>query len=438
MRTSPPLRTKAHQGVGTPSTCRAGKSLFESAFETRLAKKMAVSELPRPIEHVAVPELFAPSTWFRMERCALSVWAKGEWALPDSVKAVVGRVLHAAREEVLRRALVGPDNTQAVRGVIDAARLAEERQVEAFVDASVVSLVESYGARRWLQRTLWLEAWARGLPLRSAPFSRPQVLRATDPPTGGASSHDRFALGAEQWWVSTDLRLRGRPDEAQLTESGQIEITDYKTGFVVSREGHMAPSIETQLRLYLLMAETLTGRRAQGIVQGALSISVPWDDDLRDTTRRQVSRITQNYPSNATLDALQTATPGVHCSGCGLRPRCRSYLRQAPTWWPNTGDHPRPLPADTWGRVSSIKHEQIGVTVRLEDAAGRRVVVRGLNPARQMAHAATGTMLFLFDLESTEDGTLHGRRMHPRLFHERSPGPRWPSARTTSAYVGGG
>jgi hypothetical protein len=215
-------------------------------------------------------------------------------------------------------------------------------------------------------------------------------------------------------------------------------VTDYKTGFVIDRDGQIAPWVETQLHLYLLMAERLTGRRARGVLHAGAPVAVPWTDETRERTSDRVTEFCRRFPAGARITVTDAATPGVHCSGCRLRPRCEAYLGQAPNWWPNTGDHPRPLPRDVWGRVLSIDNEQLGLSVRVEDAAGRRVLVRGLDPSRGSEQTVVGDALFMFDLESTEDATLHGRRMHPRSFHERSPGPRWPAARRTRLYRGPG
>jgi hypothetical protein len=376
--------------------------------------------LPDPIADIVVPEWFSPSKWHRMEQCALSAWADEQKVLPDSVNAIVGRVLHAARERVLKGRLVGPKHTLQVRSAIETARRLEEASIEASDVPLGVPLIDAFGQRRWLQRTAWLESWALGLSGRHPSTS---VAHSS-----GGTPANSFALGVEQWWSSAVLRLRGRPDEARLTEGGHIEVTDYKTGFVVGRSGQISGIVETQIHLYLLMAETLGGRPAQGVLHAGVTTAVPWDDDRRKHIQRRVSEFCARFPAGATIPATAAATPGAHCSGCSLRPRCESYLRQAPSWWPNTGDHPRPLPSDVWGRVSAVSEDELGLTVRIDDAAGRRVLVRGLQHTSR-PDVANLRALFLFNLEPTEDAVLHGRRMHPRSFHQRSPGPRWLPAR---------
>lgn len=384
--------------------------------------------LPDPILDVVVPEWFSPSKWSGMEQCALSVWADQHKVLPDPVNTIIGRVLHSAREEVLTRNLLGNENTAAVRAVVERARDLAERRLETSEEPLGVPLLEAYGPHRWLQRTLWLESWARGLnELRRMP-RRPEELRT--------STSDWFSGGVERPWSSAALRLRGRPDEARLSGDGHVEVTDYKTGFVVGRNGEISPRVETQIQLYLLMAETLSGRPARGLLQAGAPTAVAWNEEIRERTRLRVSRFAARFPPGFKIAANAAANPGAHCSGCQLRPRCESYLLRVPKWWPNTGEYPRPLPADVWGRLSSLTEDPAGLTVRLEDVTGRRVLVRGLPAAARHDYLAAADQLFFFDLEATEDATLHGRRMHPRSFHQRSPGPKWPPARRTRVYKG--
>lgn len=390
-----------------------------------------VPELPPPITNVVVPGAFAPSTWLRMEACPLSVWADEHATLAPAVKAVVGRVLHSAREEVLNRNLVGPQNTAAVREVVESARIAEENRIAASPDPLGVSLDQAYGSRRWLQRVLWLEAWARGISERRA------GRRSSPASHSKALTTDCFALGTEPTWRATSLRLVGRPDEAWLSDRGDVVVSDYKTGFVVGRDGQIAPHVEVQIRLYLLMAEELTGGRVVGLVEGAGSTPVRWNSDVREMMRRRVAEFGERFPAGATVAATDVATPGAQCQRCRLRPRCATYLRAATAWWPNTGGHPRPLPADAWGRVSLINVDPLGVGARLVDDAGHTILVRGLDPGRRVADLPIGSRLLLFDLEATEDAVVHGRRIHPRTFHERAPGPRWRQALRTRAFVGG-
>lgn len=384
------------------------------------------SELPSPIEDVAVPEDFSPSTWARMEACALSVWADTEGVLPVSVRALVGRVLHVAREVVLERGLVGIENADGVRAVIAEAKASEESRLATSGESPSVSLDLAYGRRRWLQRVAWLEDWAR----RSAAVT-PSRTRVRHRSPNGNDSADRFALGVEPSWVLRSLRLAGRPDEAVLDGAGIVTVVDFKTGFVSPTRAH---HIETQLQLYLLMAEILSGRAARGVVEGSVDFKVPWTPAIREATLARVEMMISKFPGGSGVRAADVASPGPHCGHCRLRPRCASYLSQASSWWPNSGEHPRPMPLDAWGRLVDVDIEPIGFRVRLEDDLGRLILVRGLDPRTKIDRHPIGTKIFIFDLQSTEDSRAHGRRIHPRAFHQRSPGARWATAWTTSVF----
>ena len=112
------------------------------------------------------------------------------------------------------------------------------------------------------------------------------------------------------------------------------------------------------------------------------------------------------------------------------------YLDMAPRWWPNRSGHPRPLPLDVWGTVRSLRRDDKGVTVGLEDPAGREVRIGGVDPERGLSDAREGDTLYLFELEATEPRIHHGARIHPRNFREVPPdgGLRLQRARGLQVY----
>lgn len=61
--------------------------------------------------------------------CPMSVWAQNDGVLPDTVQAIVGRVLHAVRDTILQQQLLGPANTDKVRLVLRETMVNEEQRL---------------------------------------------------------------------------------------------------------------------------------------------------------------------------------------------------------------------------------------------------------------------------------------------------------------------
>lgn len=361
----------------------------------------------------------------------MAVWGQGDAVLPATVEAIVGRLFHAVRDAVLRRGLLGAQNTETVRDVIRAMKVEEEQRLVTVDGCSaLIPLEQSIGQRRWLELTAGLIAWARVTATTSTVSLR---YESTARPDDVTEPGDTISFGPERQWISTVLRLRGRPDESAVAADGAVEVTDYKTGNVTDDEGSLRPSVETQVQLYLLMAEVLTGRPARGRIIGDRVTPVRWGDREREAIRVRLFTMNEAFPPGAHSRPSEVAKAGPHCIGCRLRPRCPTYFESVPPWWTEGHAQPRPLPFDTWGTVTSYEeHEDI--TLRIRDAGRRSVIVRGLSPRPGLDSGCVDSELYLFNLQSSEDLNHHGRRLHPQAFHERSPGPRWPSARQVVVY----
>jgi hypothetical protein len=94
-------------------------------------------------------------------------------------------------------------------------------------------------------------------------------------------------------------------------------------------------------------------------------------------------------------------------------------------------------PGDCVTRLNGYRREAAGWTVRLLDRAGRDVVVRGLKDSHGLDAASVDSEVFLFNLEATEDLAVHGRKVQPRAFHERSPSTRWRHALQVRCFQSG-
>jgi len=360
-----------------------------------------------------------------MERCALGVWAADEPPpLPEPIRSIVGRLFHRAREVILQRGLSGATPTHEIDDVVAATTYSIESALAEDQDAAVIlPLRTTFGVRAWMDLVAGLKAWTKSLDCVPRPGSR-----ATRISTTSDGRRDMFGVGTEPTWRSQALRLRGRPDEAELRHNATLAITEYKTGRVTTGAGHLIASIAAQMRLYLLMGEVLSGRTVTACVRGTRVLDVTWDEEIRRTTTSRLQAVDARFRAGTHVAAEVAAQPGTHCIACRLRPRCASYLAAAPAWWKNDAHHPRPLPLDVWGTATDVRRDAAGWTLRLLDPAGRDVVVRGLRDSQELDSASVGSAFFLFNLEATEDRAAHGRKVQPRAFHERSPSARWRDA----------
>jgi CRISPR/Cas system-associated exonuclease Cas4 (RecB family) len=390
-----------------------------------------VDQLPTPIVEVEVPESFAPSQWEQLEMCPLSVWAQNRGALPESVEITVGRILHDVRAHFVA-STEGQDAPRLASLLSDTVAEYEQRLRSDPATACLTPIRQVFGRRKWSDAEARLRRWSTAPPIQRGPRQGGHSLGeslTTVRPT--------ISFGVERPWNVPALRLRGRPDEACVAPDGSIEIVDYKSGSIVDRQG-VRSSVATQLHLYALMAEYVTGRSVRLFVHGRQRISIEWDESRRAQTSERVQSASIKYSPGTVLPANQVANPGSHCVGCRLRAQCPRYLHEAPTWWPNTGAHPRPLPLDVWGTLRARGRDSVSSILHLDDPAGRRVVISGIDRRHGVDTIVADEEVYAFGLAGGEDQFMHGRPLHPRAFHERSPSPRWESAPCPRFYVGPG
>lgn len=387
-----------------------------------------MQQLPSSLVHVTVPECFAPSQWQQLEACPLSVWAQAPGALPESAEVIIGRILHDVRERFV--ATKPTPNAPALSTILSNIVEAYEKRLRSNpTTASLAPIAEMFGRRKWVDAEARLRKWAAELPIQKA--TRPARNRQNNSSSAVGAT---LAFGEERTWYVPELRLRGRPDQAWIAADGCVEIVDYKSGNVVDRQGVHA-SIVTQLQLYALMAEHVTGRTVRLFVHGRQRIAIEWNDSEKAKIVVRVQSFSDTYPIGAVLPVTEGSEAGSHCVGCRLRAQCPRYLRDIPSWWPNTGEHPRPLSLDAWGVVSSSRRDSLGWTLHLDDPVGRSVEISGIADRHEVDSAATGRYVYGFGLAAGEDQFMHGRPLHPRAFHERSPSPRWRSAPCSTFYV---
>ena len=377
-----------------------------------------------------MPESFAPSRWEQLEACPLSVWSQNLGALPEGIEILVGRILHDVRAQFVARGAEG--NAPTLSSLLhDTTAEYEQRLCIDPSTACLTPIADAFGRRRWFDAEARLRIWSATLASQ-----RPRKREEAHNEGGPFATHGpTISFGVERPWNAPALRLRGRPDEASVAADGAIEIVDYKSGRVIDREG-VQSSIATQLQLYALMAEHLTGRSVRLFVQGRGRIPIEWDESDRARIAERVSLMSAKYWPKAVQSAEEVSRPGPHCVGCRLRPQCPRYLREVSAWWPNTGHNPRPLPLDAWGRVRECGRDPLGNVVHLDDPAGRRVVISGIDVRHGLETVRLDEELYAFGLAAGEDQFMHGRALHPRAFHEHSPSARWASSPCPMFFVG--
>lgn len=354
-----------------------------------------------------------------MEACPLSVWTRGEEVLEESPDAVAGHVFHRARELALERA---DEQTSSADSALERA-LAESAASRGLDGAGLSStLIGALGRCRWIDLVADLRRWHAAVDGLPRPHSSP-VRRGRGTHDSSAAVPDRFETGLEQTWTCNDLRLRGRPDESRLNGL-VVEVCDLKTGARARSAGASRDAAETQVRLYLLMAERLTSIGARGYIVGRGVEEVPWGPEERASTSMRVRAFGERFPALASVEGRSAAQPGSHCLRCRVRPKCPAYLSVAPSWWPNTDGVPRPLPLDVWGTITKLESSQERATVWLRDAGGRVAVVRNIAATYGLQSLVAGEEVYFFGLAADQDQNLHGRRVHPTAFSEFATGSR--------------
>ena len=398
---------------------------------------------PRPIESLVVPDVFHPSSFAALETCPLSVLGLAavhrDAVMSSHPAAYLGTILHHVRRELREGRWNGiTDPRRAADALFELsltqaeAELRQDRQA-----AELLPLRESVGRRRWKKRIADLKTWACSVVVDDVAHSPRDLnlLKDMTCDTTSGAEPSAVILGSEQAASNPALRLRGRPDWTVERRPGQIEIVDYKSGYIRDRDGQLLDAHLVQIQLYALMVEAAFPEATVTLYleQDSRTI-VPWGPQERDQVTARLHAMSERLPAGSIQPAPDIASPGVHCCECRLRPRCSAYIGQVPKWWRDQHDHPRPLPLDVWGDVTSVSHQGPLFSLWMTDAASRRVRIDGLSPQSSDSVIREGDHVWFFDLESSEDRNQHGAIVQPRNFHHAPPGPRWQRARRLRVY----
>ena len=409
---------------------------------------MSLQKLPPSLTSVALPKFLSPSHFAELQQCPLKVFVNAgadPGTLPPSPRALYGIMLHHVREQIFAgRSGTARDSLSAFFYVFDTASV----QMDSFLESDprltrVRPLARTIGRVRWNTLRFELHRWAQRVEtiLTDEPPKPllPLVSKQTD--TYHKYAHIPYMeFGSEAWIVCPSLRIRGRVDLITEASDGALEISEFKSGVILDDNENPIERHTKQVRLYALAAECVFPKRPIRIyLEGSERINVPWTDEIRLSISAELKEMLDRFPANAEHSARELGRPGTWCRGCQLRPICSSYLDAAPDWWMNTGNPPRPLPLDVWGKVQDLKRENETFTLEVVDSSGRIIRIEGLDPVRGIGTLQTGDLVYLFDLEPSEPLVLHGARIHPRNFHELPPdgGLSFERARSLQVYKRG-
>jgi RecB family exonuclease len=403
-----------------------------------------IPELPPPVDTVRVPSCFSPSNFADLLQCPLSVLhgLSDHELLPPHPRAILGTLIHKVMDRVRRSS---PDSEkvaiETATTVFSELLTIEERRLNADLDTKdLVPLSRAVGRTAWRNRLAYLKAWA------AAVVTQTRDYRASHTPghsfTTSVSNipevmSGTIRLGTERSIVVPELRLSGRPDYLGRDPDGTIHVTDLKTGSVLDREGRPYDKYALQMRLYALMIERVEpSAKVRLWLEGAQRIEVPWDETLRAAVSAILEETTAVLPQEKKVAAETIASTGLQCWRCRIRHRCPLYLREAPDWWVRTSVARPVAPFDVWGQVLETDLNGGGAAgLEIRDAAGRRVRLRGLE-SRIGGNSHSGSEVWFFNLEPSENLPAHGLYAHPRNYHGTAPSRAWPDALRLKIYAG--
>jgi RecB family exonuclease len=381
-----------------------------------------VRPLPPPVDRVVVPEFFSPSQLAHGETCFLRV-ALGSDELAPTLRthpaAEIGRLSHrllerAVRGDIERRGTPEEDLARAFDELVEQTRnqLLADPETAAFADLpSTMSPLDWRKKRRAVldvAAELYRLSWGSLSPGRPKGGRMPSFV---DVPSGRDWAEVQIEV--------PELRLKGRMDVVRK-EQGRVTIKDLKTGRVFDDEGNVLEHIERQLRLYALAVHRLaSGANVRILVDDGAEHEVAFGEDIAHETETWLSGLLDRLPAGTELASTELADVGECCRWCPYRHACPIYLAAAPELWQQQ-DVSFALPLDIWGEVRSIAVSGPKADLELEDAAGRRVKVFGVD-ARRIRTVTEGDLLWFFGLRARMGRSAGGEWHHPLNFYESSP-----------------
>ena len=401
--------------------------------------------LPPVLDVVRPPRTFSPSHIGRADECLLravlgSNRKRASVPLPAPPQADLGTAFHKLLE-------------RAVRGQIER-RGSPEEDARRDLDVILAEANAGFASRVppgvvedlrmvWRPRE-WLDTLRKVLDVAVRYLDRAGQGASPGHAKPGIGTHspkwDFDSLPSNGAWAEVsirapELRLSGQADLVEKSPSGTI-IRDLKTGRVMEPDGTVQPHIERQLRLYGLMARAkVPSSPVRLFVDDGSEREISFGETEAAEVHVWLDSVIAQAPADVDVPAAKIATLGPACVGCGFRHVCPTYRSSAPDLW--TTGAPHRLPLDVWGIIEHIESTADATRrVRLRDAAGRRVAVSGIHPAR-VEGLGSGAELHLFGLRTRDHTGSPEAARHPRNFFESDPADGYARAWSLAAFTPG-
>lgn len=277
-----------------------------------------------------------PRRWTLSRATYPAVWDKAGYPERPNLAAVIGDVVHAALEEIVRALTNAGLDSGASAGAVSVLR--SMGGYSGVVERTIAARASKLQANP--RMTSRLDSFVRDLRSHlpamrqrtQAALSRTRLVpRSSDSPRDGEGSgplgngsYPEFDI------VSDSLGWAGRVDLLTIDQH-DVHILDYKTG--APSEHHAE-----QLRTYALLWFRRNGARSEPAVATKLTLSypshdidvpAPAEDELLDLERDLVAR---SAAVRQQLEFERPARPSPqNCTFCSVRHLCDSYWRTIPT-----------------------------------------------------------------------------------------------------------
>lgn len=246
---------------------------------------------------------------------------------------------------------------------------------------------------------------AKRLAARLKPRSPTSVGRGTRKARSDELPSGPFSW-SDVWLESLEHELAGYVDHLERRSSGDMVVTEAKTGRIRDAQGRLKRQYLDQLTCYgLLVRANFKKARIQLVLCGLDGEeTIEFSPSEISGTADFVAGLAAALPLGEEVESARLAEHGDVCSTCDYRTRCRDYLAWAPDQW--VEESGRALPHDVWGTVERVEEDIEAWLARiyLRDPNGslvsiahvpRRLFPRGIEP---------GKYLYAFNLRSFERG----------------------------------